>query len=954
MAEERVKIAEIDIGVDKLLSKAAETKKRIAELQESQKALKKETDNLTNASQNQLEQFTKNDIEQKKLSKEYRNSTKVLDAYINIQNQDIRTKQQARDANSKLIAIANELDSTNEDQAKLLKKVNAEIDRNTDFIKENASEYEKTKINIGNYKESVKEALHESGLFGEQTERVMNVFQSFSPVFTNIRNEFQQGAEDIKNSTKATEGMTMAQKAQQAATLAGSGALKIFRASLIATGIGAFVVILGSLVAYLATTQDGIDKVNRVLTPLKEVLGTLLGVVQDFGKEIFEAFSNPKQLIKDVGESIKQNLINRFTALGKIIKSVMNGDWTGLKDGVLQATTGVEDLTGKLDKMGNKISEKFGEAWERGKQIEKIQQNLNKTEAAYITQQQKLRKEFEQQKKLAEDVNRPIAEREAAAKRAIEAQEAISKGSIERIKQEAQILKLKQMANDTSDAEKAELATKLAEIDKALEEEAAKTTEAQNKLNSIRKEGAAKQAEQAQQAIDRNIQAQQEELALYLAQQGTKAKSLQEELKIAEDVSKKKLSILEAEFNAGKISKTAYETAKLEITQEYAQKQADVAVQNAERELEAFKNIHQSKLDANQFLTDELFNQEQARLEKIAEAEKEFHKQRLDQGVINQQEYNEAIAQVNEETYQEQETLRQEREAAKKEQEAFELALKRENEMADFENRFELEREREQRRYEAELAEAERLNADITEIEKKHARVREEITKAEKEAELNITKETFGGVAKLIGEKTAMGKAAGIAEAFINTYQGINQVWASPSILPEPFATTQKVVSTGIVLKSGLESVKKITGTKVPKAARGIVMDINGRSHAQGGETFYDAAGNPIVEAQGGEKMVILKREASRELESLSALNQKHGGVSLKTPVSYANNGGAVSLRGNSVTIPKSAGIDYDRLSGLLSDAVASKVNSMKMGIPVNDINELNHKNNVVQSGADL
>lgn len=45
-----------------------------------------------------------------------------MDAYINIQNQDIRTKNDARDANLKLIAIANQLDATNEDQAKLLKK----------------------------------------------------------------------------------------------------------------------------------------------------------------------------------------------------------------------------------------------------------------------------------------------------------------------------------------------------------------------------------------------------------------------------------------------------------------------------------------------------------------------------------------------------------------------------------------------------------------------------------------------------------------------------------------------------------------------------------------------------------------------------------------------------------------------------------------------------------------
>ena len=41
--------------------------------------------------------------------------------------------------------------------------------------------------------------------------------------------------------------------------------------------------------------------------------------------------------------------------------------------------------------------------------------------------------------------------------------------------------------------------------------------------------------------------------------------------------------------------------------------------------------------------------------------------------------------------------------------------------MEQFETQFELERERELQRYEAELAEAERLGVDTTAIKKKHA-----------------------------------------------------------------------------------------------------------------------------------------------------------------------------------------------------------------------------------------
>ena len=75
----------------------------------------------------------------------------------------------------------------------------------------------------------------------------------------------------------------------------------------------------------------------------------------------------------------------------------------------------------------------------------------------------------------------------------------------------------------------------------------------------------------------------------------------------------------------------------------------------------------------------------------------------------------------------------------------------------------------------------------------------------------------FGGIAKLLGEHTAAGKAAAIAQATINTYQGITEVWRAKSVLPEPFATAAKVVSTATVLASGLGAVKKITSTKTPK-----------------------------------------------------------------------------------------------------------------------------------------
>ena len=84
-----------------------------------------------------------------------------------------------------------------------------------------------------------------------------------------------------------------------------------------------------------------------------------------------------------------------------------------------------------------------------------------------------------------------------------------------------------------------------------------------------------------------------------------------------------------------------------------------------------------------------------------------------------------------------------------------------------------------------------------------------------------IVSQTLGAVSELLGKNTAAGKAAAIAQATMNTYQGITQVWKSESVLPEPFATASKIASTATVLASGLSAVKSIKSQKLPAGASG-------------------------------------------------------------------------------------------------------------------------------------
>jgi hypothetical protein len=86
-----------------------------------------------------------------------------------------------------------------------------------------------------------------------------------------------------------------------------------------------------------------------------------------------------------------------------------------------------------------------------------------------------------------------------------------------------------------------------------------------------------------------------------------------------------------------------------------------------------------------------------------------------------------------------------------------------------------------------------------------------------KNAMLQSVGDAMGELGDIIGEQTAAGKALNIANAIMNAYVGISEIWRAKSVLPEPFGTAQKVASTAIAAASAFKAVKGILAVKVPK-----------------------------------------------------------------------------------------------------------------------------------------
>ena len=103
-----------------------------------------------------------------------------------------------------------------------------------------------------------------------------------------------------------------------------------------------------------------------------------------------------------------------------------------------------------------------------------------------------------------------------------------------------------------------------------------------------------------------------------------------------------------------------------------------------------------------------------------------------------------------------------------------------------------------------------------------------------------MVKNTFGNIAKALGENSKAGKAAAAAAALINTYQGITAELATKTVTPFEFAIKLANIATTAAI--GFKSVKDILKTN-PKS----VSSAGDTSTGRGGSTAPQAPAFNIV-----------------------------------------------------------------------------------------------------------
>lgn len=312
------------------------------------------------------------------------------------------------------------------------------------------------------------------------------------------------GAVDVL--TTAKEKYATAAELAKVATASEVGVLGLLKLALIATGLGLFVVVLGSVVAFLTKTQAGTDFLSRKMAALGAVVRVITNLFVDLGGKIVAAAENPKQAFADLVEFIETNLGNRLKAFGVLLDAVRNRDFSKLVDGTVQLTTGITEATARAKAFGQEVAA----AADSAERLAQMERELQRAEDDNIATNKTLLNQVERLKNVRDNEFNTIKQRQAANEQAYKIE----------MQREATLTEL---ASRRVELLRAQIAQEGGR-DRVSRERYQELKNAENELADIREDAAGKQNELItnryqleQEAIDKSIERRAQAFALEAA-----------------------------------------------------------------------------------------------------------------------------------------------------------------------------------------------------------------------------------------------------------------------------------------------------------------------------------------------------------------------------------------------------------------------------------------------------
>ncbi|MFD1873888.1 hypothetical protein [Hymenobacter bucti] len=339
------------------------------------------------------------------------------------------------------------------------------------------------------------------------------------------------GAVEVLSGAK--EKYTTAVNLAKAATSAEVGVLGLLKLALLATGLGLFVVVLGSVVAFLTKTQAGTDFLNRKMAALGAVTRSITSLFVDLGGKMVAAAEDPKQAFSDLVDFIETNLGNRLKAFGVLLDAVGNRDFSKLVDGTVQLTTGITNATAKA----KAFTQQVHAAADSAERLAQMERELQRAEDDNIATNKTLLNQVERLKNVRDNEFNTIQQRQAANEAAFQVE----------MQRETTLTKL---ASQRVELLRAQIAQEGGR-DRVSRERFQELKNAENELADIQEDAAGKQNELItnryqleQEALDKSIERKRQALAV-------EAALLNKQLPKTQEGSDEELNLLQRKLKNG-------------------------------------------------------------------------------------------------------------------------------------------------------------------------------------------------------------------------------------------------------------------------------------------------------------------------------------------------------------------------------------------------------------------
>lgn len=861
----------------------------------------------------------------------YQNSEAKTASLIDLGNEalerQIDNKNDARAANSALNKVANQLNPAIEEEKKLLDQLNKQIDKNTEFIKQNSSETAKQKMNVGNYTNSIidaykalekeaqeledcKVALQEQI---DTTEKGTEAYKIYVQQLNVLNVQINNVNESMEEARGETSGLaenfnalggpigsfiSQANSAGGASTLFTStfaalrtGILGALQAGLafIATPIGAVIAALAVAVglvvgafklakASLTSTEEGTQKLAVVTGAITGVFNGLFKVIKPLGLFLANMFIKQLELVGAVAEK----------TLGLLADAL---DFIGAES----AAKGVRNFTAEVKASSvaaANLAKAEGELVVQQRQATKIQLDYQK-------QAEKLRQQ-------RDDETNSISKRIAINNQLGVVLQKQSASELSIANKQLQVANLRIKAEgQTTEAlnARAEAETNISDIQERI---TGQESEQLANLNSLRKEASDAEKERQAKLTEAQLALSKARIDAFIAEQGFKRKSAEEEYQYNYELYNREYNDLKLQLQKKKITQAEFDAQMVQLRTDYLAKNAELAIENAQLELDEVIAKNQRILDSDKFLSESQLALKKQALAEDLKAQQDFEKIRLENGEINQVQYNAAINAINEENRVANLELEQERKEAEQEKQLLDLeALKVTNE-ENFIAQAEIEAQQNEIKRQQEIENAEQTGADISLINAKYAQMQNDIEAAKQANKVQLASNAFGSLAAIFGAESKAGKAAAIAQTTIDTYQSAVSAFKSLSGIPI-VGPVLGGIAAAAAIAAGIANVKKITATKSPSISK-TPSYASGVIGLRGLGTGTSDSIN--LNASAGESIITAKATSMFPNE-LAAINQAGGGVGL--------NGSSNVLTQNSIE----QNVNNSQMAQMIAQAVA-------------------------------